>query len=75
MARLVAKTPDNKAPDNNVPETAAKAPDRPNAGQKATAAPVPAPRPAAAATRKPATPSPHATMRRPVPVQLQSAQQ
>jgi hypothetical protein len=68
MARLVARTP----------ETAGKAPDHPNAGQKTTAAPVPAPRPpAAAAARKPApaTPQPHAAVRRPAPVQLQSAEQ
>ncbi|WGD54789.1 hypothetical protein QA641_13255 [Bradyrhizobium sp. CB1650] len=76
IARLVATTPDNKSSDNKSPETAGKTPDRPNAGQKTTAAPVPAPRPAAAATtRKPATPSPHATVRQPAPMQLQSAQQ
>ncbi|WP_027551084.1 hypothetical protein [Bradyrhizobium sp. Cp5.3] len=72
MARLVAKTPDNKTP-----EVAGKTPDRANAGQKTSAAPVPAPRPPAATTRKPApaTPSPHATVRQPAPLQLRSAQQ
>jgi hypothetical protein len=60
MARLVAKTPENAY-----------------ARHTATPAPVPAPRPAAASTRKPApaTPAPHAAVRRPTPVQLQSAQQ
>ncbi|WP_245328953.1 hypothetical protein [Bradyrhizobium centrolobii] len=77
MARLVAKTPDNKTPDNKMSETAGKTPDRPGAGQKTSAAPAPAPRPAAAATRKPAqaTSSPHATVQRPAPLQLRSAQQ
>ncbi|MCP1743492.1 hypothetical protein [Bradyrhizobium japonicum] len=82
MARLVAKVPgdkasENKTPDNKMPEIAGKTTDRSNAGQKTSAAPVPAPRPAAAQTRKPApaTSSPHAAARRPAPVQLQSARQ
>lgn len=82
MARLVAKMPgdkasENKTPDNKMPEIAGKTTDRSNAGQKTSAAPVPAPRPAAAQTRKPApaTSSPHAAARRPAPVQLQSARQ
>lgn len=83
MARLVAKIPEDrasesKAPDNNKrPEIAGKTTDRSNAGQKTSAAPVPAPRPAAAHTPKPApaTSSPHAAVRRAAPVQLQSARQ
>lgn len=82
MARLVAKVPgdkasENKTPDNKMPEIAGKTTDRSNAGQKTSAAPVPAPRPAAAQTRKPApaTSSSHAAVRRPAPVQLQSARQ
>jgi hypothetical protein len=80
MARLVAKMPgdkasENKTPDNKMPEI--KTTDRSNAGRKTSTAPVPAPRPAAAQTRKqaPATSSPHAAVRRPAPVQLQSARQ
>ncbi|WFU75290.1 hypothetical protein [Bradyrhizobium sp. CB2312] len=82
MARLVAKIPEDrasesKASDNKRPEIAGKTTDRSNAGQKTSAAPVPAPRPAAAHTPKPApaTSSPHAAVRRAPPVQLQSARQ
>ncbi|MCP3401597.1 hypothetical protein [Bradyrhizobium sp. CCGB20] len=82
MARLVAKMPGDKASesktsDNKMPEIAGKTTGRSNAGQKKRAAPAPAPRPAAAQTRKPApaTSSPHATVRRAAPVQLQSARQ
>ncbi|MFK4530767.1 hypothetical protein ABIF90_008748 [Bradyrhizobium japonicum] len=77
MARLVAKMPGDKASDSKMPEIVGKTTDRSNAGQKTSAAPVPAPRPAAAQTRKPApaTSSSHAAVRRPAPVQLQSARQ
>ncbi|WP_018647941.1 hypothetical protein [Bradyrhizobium huanghuaihaiense] len=74
MARLVAKMPEDKASENKI---AGKTTDRSNAGQKTSAAPVPAPRPAAAQTPKPApaTSSPHAAVRRAAPVLLQSARQ
>jgi hypothetical protein len=68
MARLVTPTPAAKTPDQA---------SEPNARRQPTAAPVPAPRPAAASTRKPApaAPSPHAAVRRPAPMQLESAEQ
>ncbi|UWU79584.1 hypothetical protein N2603_14310 [Bradyrhizobium huanghuaihaiense] len=74
MVRLVAKMPEDKASENKI---AGKTTDRSNAGQKTSAAPVPAPRPAAAQTPKPApaTSSPHAAVRRAAPVLLQSARQ
>lgn len=80
MARLVAKTPDNKtsvnAPDQTTGKTVHQASD-PNTRPKTAAAAVPPPRPAMASARKPAqaAPAPHAAVRRSAPVQLESAQQ
>ncbi|GLR89584.1 hypothetical protein [Bradyrhizobium iriomotense] len=77
MARLVAKTPDNKAPVNAPDKTAGKTAHQASDPKAAVAAVPAAPRPAAASARKPAqaAPTPHAAVRRSAPVQLESAEQ
>ncbi|MGY8667513.1 hypothetical protein Q3C01_34880 [Bradyrhizobium sp. UFLA05-109] len=80
MARLVMKTPDIKTSVNAPDQTAGKPVHQtsdPNTRPKTAAAAVPPPRPAAASSPKPAQagPAPHPAVRRPAPVQLESAQQ
>ena len=80
MARLVAKTPDDRAPVNAPDKTAGKTAHQasdPNSRPKTPTAAVPPPRPAVASAHRPAqaAPAPHATVRRSAPVQLESAQQ